>query len=128
MTKASRQPMLLGTALMFLAAGTLFGCKDSFLTDAAAAQGVLDSSVLANAAGVEGNLIATYRQLSTGFGNAASNWIWGSVTSDDAYKGSDATDFTASEAHSAPPPATGAGRAFPVMTPTRARSRAISRL
>jgi hypothetical protein len=94
MKKATRQPMLLGMAL-FLAAGSLFGCKESFLTDAATPQGVLDAGVLANAAGVEGNLIATYRQLSTGFGNAASNWIWGSVTSDDAYKGSDATDFTA---------------------------------
>ena len=51
MKKATRQPMLLGTAL-FLAAGSLFGCKDSFLTDAAAPQGVLDAGVLANAAGV----------------------------------------------------------------------------
>ena len=42
-------------------------------------------AVLANAAGVEGNLIAAYRQLdySNGAGgsqaSAASNWIWGSV-------------------------------------------------
>src|SRR5215212_1526293 len=101
MTKASRQPMLLGTALMFLAAGTLFGCKDSFLTDASAAQGVLDQSVLANAAGVEGNLIATYRaidwttSLNGSQAAAASDWIWGSVTSDDAYKGSEPSDFNA---------------------------------
>jgi hypothetical protein len=100
MKKATRQPMLLGTAL-FLAAGSLFGCKDSFLTDAAAPQGVLDAGVLANAAGVEGNLIAAYRQVdySTGVGgsqaSAASNWIWGSVLSDDAYKGSEPSDFTA---------------------------------
>jgi len=100
MKKATRQPMLLGTAL-FLAAGSLFGCKDSFLTDAATPQGVLDAGVLANAAGVEGNLIAAYRALDWTTGNsggqaaAASNWIWGSVISDDAYKGSDATDFTA---------------------------------
>src|SRR6186997_436756 len=85
MKKATRQPMLLGTAL-FLAAGSLFGCKDSFLT---------------NAAGVEGNLIAAYRQIdySNGVGgsqaSAASNWIWGSVLSDDAYKGSEPSDFTA---------------------------------
>src|SRR6059058_2975665 len=98
MKKASRQPMLLGTALMFLAAGTLFGCKDSFLTDASAAQGVLDQSVLANAAGVEGNLIATYRSLD--FNNGAggdfctsvSNWCFASVPSDDAYKGTESTD------------------------------------
>lgn len=99
MKKATRQPMLLGTAL-FLAAGSLFGCKDSFLTDAAAPQGVLDAGVLANAAGVEGNLIATYRQvdwttsLGAGQAAAASNWIWGSVLSDDAYKGSEPSDFT----------------------------------
>ena len=98
MTKASRQPMLLGTALMFLAAGTLFGCKDSFLTDAAAAQGVLDQSVLANSAGVEGNLIATYRSLDYNNGaggdfcTSVSNWCFGSVPSDDAYKGTEATD------------------------------------
>lgn len=99
MKKATRQPMLLGTAL-FLAAGSLFGCKDSFLTDAATPQGVLDAGVLANAAGVEGNLIATYRQvdwttsLGAGQAAAASNWIWGSVLSDDAYKGSEPSDFT----------------------------------
>jgi len=101
MMKASRQPMLLGTALMFLAAGTLFGCKDSFLTDAAAAQGVLDQNVLANATGVEGNLIAAYRSLdyTNGVGgsqcSAASDWCWGSITSDDAYKGTEPSDFTA---------------------------------
>ncbi|HEX7978359.1 MAG TPA: RagB/SusD family nutrient uptake outer membrane protein [Gemmatimonadaceae bacterium] len=101
MMKASRQPMLLGTALMFLAAGTLFGCKDSFLTDAAAAQGVLDQSILANQAGVEGNLIAAYRALDwTSGGNisqaaAASDWVWASITSDDAYKGSEPSDFNA---------------------------------
>jgi len=92
--------MLLGTAL-FLAAGSLFGCKDSFLTDAATPQGVLTAGVLNNAAGVEGNLIAAYRQVdyTNGVGgsqaSAASNWIWGSVLSDDAYKGSEPSDFTA---------------------------------
>jgi starch-binding outer membrane protein, SusD/RagB family len=101
MMKASRQPMLLGTALMFLAAGTLFGCKDSFLTDAGAAQGVLSAAVLANAAGVEGNLISTYRSLdyTNGVGgsqcSAASDWCWASVPSDDAYKGTEPSDFTA---------------------------------
>jgi hypothetical protein len=101
MTKASRQPMLLGTALMFLAAGTLFGCKDSFLTDAAQAQGALEASTLATAVGVEGNLIAAYRSLdyTNGVGgsqcSAASDWCWGSITSDDAYKGTEPSDFTA---------------------------------
>jgi hypothetical protein len=84
---------------MFLAAGTLFGCRESFLTDAAVAQGTLDQNVLANAAGVEGNLIAAYRGLdyTSTYGDQAeapSNWIWGSVTSDDAYKGTEPSDFT----------------------------------
>jgi hypothetical protein len=47
--------------------------------------------------GVEGTLIAAYRQLdctnsSGAWGCAASNWVWGSAASDDAYKGSEATD------------------------------------
>ena len=43
-------------------------------------------------------LIAAYRALDCtngvggNWGTAASNWVWGSVTSDDAYKGSESTD------------------------------------
>ena len=97
MTKGSRKPVLLGMAVMLCGVGTLYGCKD-FLTDAAKPQGTLDASTLANKAGVEGTLIAAYRQLDYtngvggAWGSAASNWIWGSVTSDDAYKGSEASD------------------------------------
>ncbi|MBA3342848.1 MAG: RagB/SusD family nutrient uptake outer membrane protein [Gemmatimonadaceae bacterium] len=96
MKKVSRQPLLLGMAVMCVV-GTVYGCSD-FLTDAAKPQGTLDEGTLANRAGVEGTLIAAYRQLdhTNGVGgawaSAASNWIWGSVTSDDAYKGSEATD------------------------------------
>ncbi len=60
-----------------------------------APQGELDEKSLANAAGVEATLIATYRMLDHvygAWGTAASNWVWGSVTSDDAYKGSEASD------------------------------------
>ncbi len=97
MKNVSRQPLLLGMFLMLGGAGTLYGCKD-FLTDAATPKGTLDAGTLANRSGVEGTLIAAYRQLdfTNGVGgnwaSAASNWIWGSVTSDDAYKGSEATD------------------------------------
>ena len=97
MKKVSRQVLLRGTAVVLGLAGTLYGCKD-FLTDAALPQGTLDSGTLANKVGVEGTLIAAYRQLDHtdgaggAWGSAASNWIWGSVTSDDAYKGSEATD------------------------------------
>ena len=85
------------TAILLLAGATFYGCGD-FLEDASAPQGTLNEQTLANKAGVEGTLIATYRALdwnsSVGgnWGNTASNWVWGSVTSDDAYKGSEATD------------------------------------
>lgn len=94
---ASRHPVAFGTALFIAAAAGLWGCKD-FLEKASEPQGTLDESTLANKSGVEGNLIAAYRAIDHtngvggNWGNAASNWVWGSVTSDDAYKGSIATD------------------------------------
>ena len=96
MKTASRHSVLLGTASMILAGAALYGCRD-FLTNAAAPQGTLNEQTLANRGGVEGNLIAAYRTLdctsSVGsWGCAASNWVWGSVSSDDAYKGSEASD------------------------------------
>ena len=92
MTKFSRKQVLLGMATILCGAGTLYGCSD-FLTDAAKPQGTLDATTLANAGGVEGTLIAAYRRLDSGvFGGAANNWVFGSVTSDDAYKGSEASD------------------------------------
>ncbi len=93
----SKHPVLSWSASLILASVTLYGCKD-FLSDAAAPQGTLNEQTLATASGVEGNLIATYRALDWNngvggnWGNAASNWVWGSVTSDDAYKGSEASD------------------------------------
>jgi hypothetical protein len=92
----SKNPLLVGTALLTLATGALYGCKD-FLSNAASPQGTLDQSTLANAAGVEGTLIGAYRTLDCTdalglWGCAASNWVWGSVASDDSYKGSNATD------------------------------------
>jgi hypothetical protein len=84
-------------AALTLSAGVFYGCNQ-FLTDASVPQGTLDAGTLANKSGVEGTLMAAYRQLDFtngvggAWGSAASNWIWGSVTSDDAYKGSEATD------------------------------------
>ena len=92
MTKYSRKQVLLGMATILCSAGALYGCS-SFLTDAAKPQGTLDATTLANQGGVEGTLIAAYRQLDrSNQGSAASNWVWGSITSDDAYKGSEASD------------------------------------
>ena len=84
---------LSGTALLVFLAGATYACED-FLD--APPQGALDENTLANAPGVEGTLIATYRMLDHAgwgaWGTAASNWVWGSATSDDAYKGSEASD------------------------------------
>jgi starch-binding outer membrane protein, SusD/RagB family len=103
MNHRARKRLLLGIAALTVSAGGIAGCKN-FLTDASVPQGTLDAGTLANKAGVEGSLMAAYRQLdyTTGVGggmsSAASNWIWGSITSDDAYKGSEATDAPALDA------------------------------
>jgi hypothetical protein len=92
MTKGSRKQMLLGTTALLCGLGALYGCSD-FLTNAAKPQGTLAATTLSNKAGVEGSLIAAYRQLDrTNIGSAVSNWVWGSVTTDDATKGSEASD------------------------------------
>src|SRR5574337_452163 len=60
--------------------------------------GTLDPSVMATEKGVQGLLIGAYSLVDgegasgDGFASGASNWIFGGVTSDDAYKGSDPTD------------------------------------
>ncbi len=73
-----------------------FACSKNFLDKAPI--GSLDQNTLANKAGVEGVLIGAYSMLD-GYGGAAggwesagSNWVYGGVASDDAYKGSDPGD------------------------------------
>ena len=94
---ASRHRLAFGVALATLVSAGLYGCDD-FLEKASEPKGTLDEETLANKAGVEGSLIAAYRALDWtngvggNWGSAASNWVWGSVTSDDAYKGSEASD------------------------------------
>lgn len=97
MKTARQHPLLFGTAFLTMAGAALYGCKD-FLSSAADPQGTLNEQSLATLSGVEGSLIAAYRALdrNTGvggaWGGAASNWVWGSVPSDDAYKGSESSD------------------------------------
>ena len=98
MTTVSKKPLLRGAAVLILAIAFLYGCKD-FLSNAAAPQGTLNQTTLANRAGVEGSLIAAYRTLDCtdqtenfGWGCAASNWVWGSIPGGDSYKGSDIGD------------------------------------
>ncbi len=74
---------------------SLFACSEDFLERPA--QGNLDATTLANQTGVEANLISAYSLLDGwaaygNWGGTASNWIWGSVASDDAYKGSEPGD------------------------------------
>jgi len=95
MKTLSKYRLLWGTAFLALGLAVTYSCKDFLNTPA---QGTLDETALATRDGVEGTLIAAYRVLdcpNSNFGNwgcAASNWVWGNVTSDDAYKGSEATD------------------------------------
>jgi starch-binding outer membrane protein, SusD/RagB family len=90
-----RYRLLSGTALVMLVAGVGYSCKDWLNTPA---QGTLDETSLQTHAGVEATLIAAYRALDCtnstngNWGCAASNWVWGSVAADDAYKGSNAPD------------------------------------
>src|SRR6476646_8770743 len=97
MNITSKNSLLRSSALVILASAALYGCKD-FLQNAAEPQGSLNASTLANKAGVEGSLIAAYRTLdctdatSGNWGCAVSNWVFGSVASDDSYKGSDGLD------------------------------------
>lgn len=67
-------------------------CKKGFLD--VNPQGSLSEQVLANKTGVEGLLIGTYSRLggSANWGSAPSNWVFGSVVADDAYKGSTPSD------------------------------------
>jgi len=82
-------------ALIMIAAVVTYACKNFLDTPA---QGSLDENALATKDGVEGALIAAYRSLDCNnatngnWGCAASNWAFGSITSEDAYKGSTFTD------------------------------------
>src|SRR6184192_28635 len=95
MKQQDRNRLLYGMAVVMLAAGVAYACKD-FLN--IPAQGTVIATSLETKAGVEGSLIAAYRSLdcsssSAGsWGCAASNWVWGSVPSGDAHKGSNAGD------------------------------------
>ena len=83
--------------LVAILVGFVSSCSDEFLTKEPL--GVVAVSQLANEKGLDALLIGAYAQID-GLGHAnsgtwpggASNYIWGSITSDNAYKGTDATD------------------------------------
>lgn len=74
----------------------VISCNDSFLEEQP--RGVFSESILINKQGIEGMLIGAYSLLDGAGGPtgnwfaAASNWVFGDVVSDDAYKGTDAGD------------------------------------
>ena len=85
---------LLGFSLLVLMS---LGCKRNFLE--VPPIGTLDPSIMANQKGVQGLLIGAYATLDGypgngdgGWGGAISNWSFGSVAADDAYKGSTPDD------------------------------------
>src|SRR5690242_5524176 len=72
-------------------------CGDDFLEKRP--QGQYSPDIILTTAGIEGALVGAYALLDgigtsgvTSWHGAVSNWIFGSVVSDDAYKGSDAGD------------------------------------
>ncbi|MDH5599019.1 MAG: RagB/SusD family nutrient uptake outer membrane protein, partial [Cyclobacteriaceae bacterium] len=76
---------------------TTTACKESFLIKNP--QGVVDPNVLANEEGLEYLIIGAYSSLDGWLGwglgpweTAGSNWVYGDVYSDDAYKGSESGD------------------------------------
>ncbi len=90
-----RSKLVIAAAVVTTLGAITFACSD-FLEQPA--QGTVDEATLATRNGVEGSLVAAYRSLdcsssSAGsWGCAASNWVWGSVPSGDAYKGSNLGD------------------------------------
>jgi hypothetical protein len=88
--------------LSVLVGVAIYSCKKSFLERPP--QGAFSEVSLANSKGINTTIIAAYALLDgwtdNGWGNAAgnpwptagSNWIWGSVASDDAYPGSQPND------------------------------------
>lgn len=90
-----RSRIVLATASVMLLGAITYACQNFLDTPA---QGTLNENTLTTKGGVEGSLIAAYRMLdctaatTNNWGCAASNWAFASITTDDAYKGSEASD------------------------------------
>ena len=92
--KKSKYIFLISAILALIV--VLAACKKNFLDKPPL--GTLNPQILANSKGVQGLLIGAYSLVDgegasgDGFASGASNWTYGGVASDDAYKGSDPTD------------------------------------
>src|SRR6476661_2329440 len=89
----------IAAGIVVTASVVMFACNKDFLEKAPL--GSLDPGTLANKPGVDGLLIGAYSLLDgyggggdvgSGWEAAGSNWVYGGVASDDAYKGSDPGD------------------------------------
>lgn len=88
---------IIPACLVLLAIVIAIACNKQFLDKQPL--GALSQSSLANKTGVEGLLIGAYAMLDgeggaagTSWGSAVSNWVFGGVCADDAYKGSTPSD------------------------------------
>ncbi len=92
--KIFKSKLFIPSALVIVA--VTVGCGKNFLDKKPL--GTLNPSVVASKDGVNGLLIGAYSLLDgegsagDGFASGASNWLWGGVAGDDAYKGSDPQD------------------------------------
>jgi len=90
----SNYKILIPGALLFLV--LCYACGKKFLDKPPL--GTLNPAIVANKVGVQGILIGAYSGLdgqglnNSGWGSAASNWTYGEVAADNAYKGSTASD------------------------------------
>jgi len=86
--------ILIPACLVFL--GLLYACGNKYLTKPPI--GYLSPGIVANKAGVYNILVGAYSGLdgeglnNSGWGSAASNWTYGEVAADNAYKGSTPSD------------------------------------
>jgi starch-binding outer membrane protein, SusD/RagB family len=83
---------------IFLSLLIVFSCKDEFLE--IPPQGSFNEQTLGNEAGINASLISAYSMLdgwdgdwgNGPWGGQGSNWLYGDIVSDDAYKGTEPTD------------------------------------
>jgi len=93
MKKIKRKFLILSSLAIIL---VVAACSKKFLDKPPL--GTLNPQIMANEKGVQGLLIGAYSLVDgegtsgDGFASGASNWIFGGVAADDAYKGSDPTD------------------------------------
>jgi starch-binding outer membrane protein, SusD/RagB family len=86
--------LLKATLVVGILATVTVACKEDFLDRQPL--GAISESQIANKAGVDGSLVVAYRTLTganiANWYTSGMNWVWGGVRSDDAYKGTEASD------------------------------------